>query len=131
MRSLTARQFDNLVLTAVNNLPEPFRSKINNVAFVVEDTPSAEQRQKLQLTKHQSLYGLYEGIPLTERTNYTHVLPDKITIFKKVIEFASQNNEDVEKLVRQTVWHEVAHHFGLGHGRIEALQQKQSRRNQV
>lgn len=125
MFSLEPARFEHYVNQAINELPEPFASAMNNVAFVIEGVPSEEQRKKLQLSHHQSLFGLYEGIPLTQRgSGYTLVLPDKITIFKDVIESVCNNEADVAAQVKQTVWHEIAHHFGLGHGRIEELDRK-------
>ena len=125
MISISDERFSTFVSESIDSLPEKFGREIKNVAFVVEDEPNLDQRAKLQLTKHQSLFGLYEGIPLTHRgTNYTFVLPDKITIFKQVIAQHSQSEEQVAALVKRTVWHEVAHHFGLDHGRIEELERR-------
>jgi predicted Zn-dependent protease with MMP-like domain len=67
------------------------------------------------------LFGLYEGVPLPQRNGVTKLLPDKITIFKKPLEFISSDLDDLREHVRHTVWHEVAHYYGLGHKRIHEL----------
>lgn len=109
MYHITQQQFEDIVGEAIDAIPDKYYRHINNVAFVTEDEPSTEQRQKLQLRADQSLFGLYEGIPITHRNNgYNLVLPDKITIFKKPIELAvTIYRASKTKLVRPsgTKWH--------------------------
>lgn len=94
-------------------VPAEFLTKLDNVAILVEDRPSAEQLNKMKVDKNHVLFGLYEGIPQTRRTiYYGNVLPDKITIFQKTIEQYAETPEEIRRLVRDTVRHEVAHHFG-------------------
>jgi len=125
MICLTNEQFEAVVTEGIDAIPKKYLQHINNLAFVVEDEPSSTQRQKLNLRRHESLYGLYEGIPLTKRgSNYNLVLPDKITIFKKPIEASSQSLEQLEILVKNTIWHEVAHYYGLDHDLIHKLEHK-------
>jgi predicted Zn-dependent protease with MMP-like domain len=115
--------FEEIVGDALDAIPEKYQKAMSNVVFVVEDEPNMEQRHKLELRHDQSLFGLYEGIPLTKRgANYTMVLPDKITLFKLPIEYASVTLDELKERVRHTVWHELAHHFGLGHQEIHALE---------
>jgi predicted Zn-dependent protease with MMP-like domain len=122
MFSVDEATFDQIVGAGIDAVPEKYLSRLDNVAFVVEDEPSMEQRQRLQLKAYETLFGLYEGIPLTKRgSNYNLVLPDKITIFKKPLEHASANLADLKERVRHTVWHEVAHFFGLEHQQIHRL----------
>ncbi len=116
--------FEKLVEDAIDAIPTKYANHIKNLAFVVEDEPSAEQREKLQLSRHQSLFGLYEGVPLTRRSNYNLVLPDKITLFRLPIEWASHDRASLKAQIKETVWHEVAHYFGLNHGQIHDLQGK-------
>jgi len=98
---------------------------MKNLAVVVEDEPTAEQRHKLHLVDGLTLYGLYEGIPLTKRgNNYSLVLPDKITIFKNPIENNCRDIKQLKEQVLNTVWHEIAHHYGLNHDRIKELESK-------
>lgn len=116
-------EFKIIVAEAIDKIPELYAKKLNNVAFVIEDEPTPDQRQKLKLACNQTLFGLYEGIPLTKRgSGYNLVLPDKITIFKLPLMAASQGIEDFKKKVQNTVWHEVAHYYGLDHARIHKLE---------
>lgn len=107
-------KFEQLVKEGVNRIPERFRRLIDNVAIVVEDQPTAEQKKKLHLHDGVTLFGLYEGIPHTRRgQNYFGVLPDKITIFRKAILETAASDEEIRGLVYETVRHELAHHFGF------------------
>lgn len=125
MLSITDEEFEDIVRSAMDNIPERYAVKMQNVGFVIEDDPTPEQRQKLRLHSYQSLYGLYEGVPLTARgNNYSGVLPDKITIFKNPAKHAAQSIDELKAMVQNTVWHEVAHYFGLGHDRIHELESK-------
>lgn len=124
MVSINNRQFDELLRHAIDTIPKKYANKIDNVAFVVDDIPSETQRAKLQLRSDQTLFGLYEGIPLTKRNgNYNLVLPDKITIFRVPILNSCQTLAEAQRLISRTVWHEVAHYFGLDHERIDAIEQ--------
>lgn len=97
-------------------IPLRFRQKVANVAILIEETPSAHVRKKQKLSRNQTLLGLYEGIPHTARTHYGvgMTLPDRITIFRRPIESAAGSDpEQIRALVRDTIWHEIAHHFGM------------------
>ena len=125
MIMLTQDEFEKIVSIAIDAIPEKYFKQLNNVAFVSADDPSPEQRRKLKLRDNQSLFGLYEGVPLTKRASgYNMVLPDKITIFKNPIEQASSSMDELQKLVQNTVWHEVAHYFGLDHTQIHELENR-------
>jgi predicted Zn-dependent protease with MMP-like domain len=120
---ISEHEFEQLVAEAMDSIPPKYQSRLNNIAFVIENEPTADQRARLKLRGRQSLYGLYEGIPLTSRgSNYNLVLPDKITIFKKPIEESSHAIDALRDQIRRTVWHEVAHYFGLDHDRIFKLE---------
>ena len=106
-------EFERLVGEALDSLPEEFAKKLQNVGVTFENWPNPAQIAKLRLNRRSLLFGLYEGIPLTKRSNYTGVLPDKITIFKYPILMVSRNPEDVRNRVRRVVIHEIGHHFGL------------------
>lgn len=113
-RTITKDEFDELVAESLSAVPEKFLRRISNVAIMVEDKPTAEQREKLRLRADHDLFGLYEGIPQTARGwGYYWVLPDKITIFRKPILAHARNIEQVRTIVLDTVWHEIAHHFGM------------------
>lgn len=125
MISISSEEFEKLVANSLDNIPDKYYERIKNVAFVVEDQPSEEQRRKLKLACNQSLFGLYEGIPLTRRNSgYNLVLPDKITIFRIPILSSVSNEQELKKQIDNTVWHEVAHYFGLDHSQIHKLEHK-------
>ncbi len=126
MIQVTNEQFEAIIAEAIDRIPEKYASRLDNVGIFWEDEPSGEQRVQLKLHCNQTLFGLYEGIPLTKRgAGYNLVLPDKITIFKKPIEYASNSVDELKLQVGQTLWHEVAHYFGLDHDRIHKLERKQ------
>ena len=109
----------------MDELPEEYISRLDNVAVTYEDEPTPEQRLKLKLRCDQTLFGLYEGIPLTKRgMGYNLVLPDKITIFKWPLMAASRDIHDLKKRTKHTLWHEIAHYYGLDHKRIHELESK-------
>jgi len=119
--------FESLVTKSVENLPEIYRQKIDNIAFIVEEVPSAEQRVKLELANNQTLFGLYEGVPLPQRQGSLKVIPDKITIFQIPIQSSVNNLAELYDAVARTVWHEVAHYFGLDHQMIDRLNNKKTK----
>ncbi len=122
MIRVTDEQFQEILSAAIDRIPEFYAQRMNNVGIVWEHVPTPEQRKKLELRCDQTLFGLYEGIPLTKRgTNYTMVLPDKITVFKDPVCLFANSELQLKREVGHTLWHEVAHHFGLGHDRIHAL----------
>lgn len=124
MHSVSDQQFRQLVEQAVADIPVRFAEHLNNVAFMVADEPSREQlAADRELHRGGTLLGLYEGIPLPARNDgYSMALPDVITVFKRAHEMMAADFEGLRNEVRQTVWHEVAHYFGLGHGQIRALE---------
>jgi predicted Zn-dependent protease with MMP-like domain len=100
------------VESGIECLPEWVRAELVNVAFIIEDEPTPETRKEHSLQDDETLFGLYEGVPLTERGNDTPLLPDTITIFMKSILEAHSSEEDIRECVSNTIWHEVAHYFG-------------------
>jgi predicted Zn-dependent protease with MMP-like domain len=118
--------FQRLVLQAVAEIPERFKSHLENVAFLVTDEPSRQQLAAGgMLHGRGTLLGLYEGIPLPARGNgYNGVAPDVITVFRRPHEWIARDEAELARMVHQTVWHEVAHYFGLGHGAIRRLEQR-------
>jgi len=120
---LTDQQFDQLITRAMDELPQKYIKGLDNVAIVYEDEPTPEQKQKMKLDTHHLLLGLYEGIPLTHRGNgYSFVLPDKITLFKHSIMAVVHNETELFEQIKRTLWHEIAHYYGLNHTRIDELQ---------
>jgi len=124
MLDVTDEQFHELVEDAVAAIPERFAMHLDNVAFLVADVPTvAQQTAGGGLHGRGLLLGLYEGIPLPRRNGgYSGVVPDVITVFKNAHLMVSRDFESLKRNVHQTVWHEVAHYFGLGHGQIRALE---------
>lgn len=124
---MSDEDFDKLVADGMDAIPEEFIDKVKNVAVVIADFPTQAQLQKVKARPGTTLFGLYEGIPQTKRGNsYSGVLPDKITIFKVPLLCVADSEDDLRERVKHTVWHEIAHHFGLDHKRIHELENKGS-----
>lgn len=118
----TDEEFDVIMSKALDSLPQKYTSRMTNVAIIYADEPSQEQREELKLRDNQTLFGLYQGVPLPARGGREPLFPDKITIFKVPLTMASSTPEELQKNVRHTLWHEMAHYFGLGHKRIHELE---------
>ncbi|HUG14513.1 MAG TPA: metallopeptidase family protein [Thermomicrobiales bacterium] len=119
---LSEQEFEELVIAALDTLPEDLLTLMDNVEVTVETIPSRDQMRSVGLSRG-TLLGLYEGIPLTHRnsSSYSIVMPDKITIFQRPIERMCRSHDEIVQQVRQTVIHEVAHHFGIGEDRLDEL----------
>lgn len=125
MLELSDQEFDSLISRAMDELPQEYITGLDNVAIVYEDEPTDEQKMKMKLDSHHLLLGLYEGIPLTHRGNgYSFVLPDKITLFKRPILAVVTNEVELFEQIKRTLWHEIAHYYGLDHDRMDQLRQK-------
>ena len=115
-------EFEKLVEVGFERLPQWVREKIKNVAVLIEDEPSAEDRRREGLDEHETLLGLYKGIPLAARGEYYGVgmtVPDTITLYQLSIEEAAEDEgKDVRDVVAETIWHEFAHHFGMNEGEV-------------
>jgi predicted Zn-dependent protease with MMP-like domain len=109
-------EFKEIIEKAVDSLPQEFKDKIENVAIVVADWPNPEQQRLIfKQGRGGLILGLYQGIPKTKRENYGvgPTLPDKITIFKIPLLSISSNFEEAVNNIKDTVIHEIAHHFGM------------------
>jgi len=125
MHMISDDEFARIAGDALDSLPDKFLQYVRNVAIVYADEPTAEQRKKSRLRPDQTLLGLYEGIPQIERgAGYNMVLPDKITIFKLPLFYSSHDEVSLRENIRHTLWHEIAHHFGLDHDRIHELEDR-------
>jgi len=116
-------RFERLVERAVESLPEEFRTRLENVDIVVEDWPAHHELASLGLRHRHELLGLYQGVPLTKRGgHYGLVPPDKITIFQRPIEAKCRDDASITVEIGKVVRHEIAHHFGIGDGRLRELE---------
>jgi len=115
---MTQEKFEELVNEGIKAIPKKFLEKLDNVDIVIEDEPTPEQLRKLRMKGGSFIFGLYEGVPQTKRWHYGQVLPDKITIFQKPIEKIARSETEVKKIVKNTVWHEIAHHFGMDERKV-------------
>lgn len=123
MVEISDEQFAALIEESMDELPKEHMQAVENVAIVYADEPTAEQREQLRLSCHETLFGLYEGVPLTQRQGLTHFGPDKITIFKHPIQEYAVSRAELKAQVKHTLWHEIAHYFGLDHEQIHRLEQ--------
>ena len=122
---LTDQQFDALITRAMDELPQHYIKGLKNVVIVMADEPTDEQRQTMKLGAHNLLLGLYEGVPLTQRgSGWSGMLPDKITLFKNEILAVAHDEDSLFQQIKRTLWHEMAHYYGLSHKEMDALQHK-------
>ncbi len=118
-------RFEQLVTEAIGEIPRRFREAIANVAVVVEDEPSPELLEEMEIELPDTLFGLYQGTPLTEREwSYGNALPDQVTIFQRPIEDACEDEDQIVDEIAQTVIHEFGHYFGLSEEAIEAIEER-------
>jgi len=118
-------RFRHLVDEALETIPEDFRAAMRNIAIVVEDEPTNAQLAEVEIEPPDTLFGLYEGTPLTERQwAHGNVLPDKITLFQGPIEEASDDEDDLVVCIGETLIHEVGHYFGLSEEEIEEIEER-------
>lgn len=120
---MTRKEFERLVEFALKSIPKRFRDNMKNIAVVVEDEPSPELLAEMEIEEGDSLYGLFQGTPLTERgwSEGTRI-PDRISIYQRPIEEDAEDAEDMLVIVVETVIHEFGHYFGLSEEEIEAIE---------
>jgi predicted Zn-dependent protease with MMP-like domain len=129
---MTDERFEQLVDEGIEAIPERFLKKLENVAIVIADTPTLTQLKENNIPEGDTLLGLYEGVPLIDRGDAYGglILPDKITIFKDpILEESGGDEEMLRTLVRETVWHEIAHYFGYDDEAIEEREEKGTNRS--
>ena len=113
--------FEQLVAEALDSLPAEFARYLVDVEVQIAERPTRAQRRSLGLKPGETLYGLYEGVPLTERSSALLLLPDLITIFQEPLERDFPNPDQLRAQVRRTVLHELAHFFGISDERLHQL----------
>ena len=122
---MTRAEFERLVSEAVLLIPKRFRREMTNLAIVVEDEPSLELLREMEIEPPDSLYGLYQGTPLPERSwPFGNSLPDRITLFQRPIEEDCEDDDDIRAVIGETLIHEVGHYFGLSEEEIEEIEER-------
>jgi predicted Zn-dependent protease with MMP-like domain len=117
--------FDRLVGDALRSIPRRFRSAMANLVIVVEDEPARELLREMEIEPPDTLLGLYQGTPLTERRwDYGNTLPDRILLFQGPLERGSADEDDLMVAIGETLIHEIGHYFGLSEEQIEAIEDK-------
>ena len=115
--------FTQLVRKAISELSPDHIAALDHVAILTADEPSPEQAEKLEIRGDQLLLGLYEGVPRTQRSgNESGIMADTITIFKNPLLAISRDDSDLYCQIKQTVWHEIAHYFGISHDEMDRRQ---------
>ena len=117
--------FERLVEDALHDIPRRFRDAMHNVAVVVEDEPPPDVLEELEVEPGDTLFGLYQGTPLTQRGwDHGNTLPDRISIYQGPIEEACADDDEVRDCIAETVIHEFGHYFGLSEAEIEEIEEK-------
>ena len=123
--TMTRAEFERLVVEAIMLIPKRFRREMQNLALVVEEEPNAELLAEMEIEPPDSLYGLYQGIPLPERTwEHGNALPDCITLFQRPIEADHEAEDEIRAAIGETLIHEVGHYFGLSEEEIEEIEER-------
>lgn len=121
MISISEEQFSEMMEEALHTIPEPFKEKIENLAFMAEPYPSETDLGKVGLTDGYSLLGIYSGVPYTHRNSYyMNTTPDRIILFQKNIERFCNNIDELNEKIREVLVHEIAHYFGMDEDEIRA-----------
>ncbi|MPY87244.1 MAG: hypothetical protein GEU99_04920 [Luteitalea sp.] len=123
MTRVSRERFEELVERALHRIPRHFREAMANIAIVVEDEPDAMLLDEMDLGPDDTLYGLYQGTPLTTRSWADgNRLPDRITLYRWPLEEDSEDQEDLTVAIAETLIHEIGHYFGLSEEEIEAIE---------
>lgn len=122
MVEISDEEFQSLVDEALAELPGEHAKNIKNVAILYEAEPTPEQRAANHLRPFETLLGLYEGLPLSQRQGNQRIYPDKITLFKGPLSRQAADRADLKEQIKHTLWHEIAHYYGLDHSRIRELE---------
>jgi predicted Zn-dependent protease with MMP-like domain len=120
---MTRATFERHVSDALATIPKRFRDAMRNIAIVVEDEPTVTLLREMEIDPPDTLFGLYQGVPLTERRwDYGNALPDRIVLFQGPHERESRDEDDLVASIGETLIHEIGHYFGLSEEEIEAIE---------
>jgi predicted Zn-dependent protease with MMP-like domain len=122
MFEFTDEQFQALIDKAFDSLPKAHRDRVQNVAILMADMPDEQQRREGNLQPNQTLLGLYQGVPLSHRQGRASMYPDRITLFKYPLLMQAHDVQSLYDAIRHTLWHEIAHYYGLNHDQIRSLE---------
>ena len=126
------RDFERFVADAWKRIPRRFRDQVDNLAVVVEPEPTRAQLRQAGVPPSDTLLGLYQGVPLTQRGSwYQMVLPDKISLFQGPIEREARNSADLPRVVYETLWHELAHYFGMDEPQVRRAERRRRRQERT
>jgi predicted Zn-dependent protease with MMP-like domain len=122
---MTRAEFERHVAAALASIPRRFRKAMQNIAIVVEDEPSADLLAEMEIEPPDTLFGLYQGTPLTERTwGFGNALPDRVLLFQGPHEREAEDEDDLVVTIGETLIHEIGHYFGLSEEEIEEIEEK-------
>src|SRR5207249_5469649 len=128
--AMTRAEFERHVADALAAIPRRFRDAMQNIAIVVEDEPSAELLADMEIEPPDTLFGLYQGTPLTERSwGFGNTLPDRVLLFQGPHEREAEDEDDLVVAIGETLIHEIGHYFGLSEEEIEAIEERYWRRH--
>ncbi|HEY7170946.1 MAG TPA: metallopeptidase family protein [Vicinamibacterales bacterium] len=122
---MTRTEFEREVAEALRTIPAEFRSAMRNIAIVVEDEPSRQLLREMEIDPPDTLFGLYQGTPLTERSwDYGNALPDRILLFQGPHEREAEDEDDLVISVGETLIHEIGHYFGMSEEEIQEIEDR-------
>jgi predicted Zn-dependent protease with MMP-like domain len=122
---MTRARFEQLVAEAIRTIPARFRHELKNIAVIVEDEPPDDLLDEMEIEPPDTLFGLYQGTPLTERSwDYGNALPDRIMLYQGPIEDASETEDEIVVTIGETLIHEVGHYFGLSEEELEEIEER-------
>ena len=123
--AISREHFTRLVEEALRDIPRRFRAEMKNVAVIVEDEPPPDVLEELEVEPGDTLFGLYQGTPLPERSwSHGNSLPDRISIYRGPILEACEDDEEIRDCIAETVIHEFGHYFGMSEEQIEEIEEK-------
>jgi predicted Zn-dependent protease with MMP-like domain len=120
---VSPEEFNRLVSAAYDRIPAEFRSRMENIVLIVDPEPTVDQLARARVPRGATLFGLYAGRPLPARSVFdSFAMPDRITIFQAPHERAAHSPDHLAKMVEDTLWHEVAHYFGMNESQVRSAE---------